>query len=150
MPWNSGLGSRDISARTMSLGSMPSCTTLTTCSTIGMSTPRSWAICRIAREDFTIFAESMLGKVVLTVTGDARSTLLRVPAAYKPMAPAIVVEASALDARTVRVAFSANYGFLEYVLGQLEGIVLAFHQVPITTIHALPQNGYALDVVHAL
>lgn len=106
------------------------------------------AMRQIAREDLKIFAESMIGRVVLAVAGDARSTLLRVPDAYKTMAPSAPATAVDLDPRTIRVLFDPHTGWIEYTLGQLEGIVLAFKGSPVTTVHAVSNRGFAFDVVH--
>lgn len=106
------------------------------------------AMRHIAREDFKVFADSMVGKVVLTVAGDARSSLLHVPAAYKAIVPAAPVRTTELDPHTVRLVFEPLMGFIEYTLGQLEGVVLAYDGNPLITIHALPKGAVQFDVVH--
>ncbi len=107
------------------------------------------AMRRLAREDFRVFADSTLGKVVLTVVGDAGAALHKVPFAYSKMAPGpweIVSET--VDASTVRVEFRATYGTWEYQLGQLEGVVLPFGGSPITTVSEPGPRVVRFDVRH--
>jgi len=112
------------------------------------SLPGREALRQLAREDFRVFAESMVGKVVMTMAGDMRGTLIRVPDAYKATVPAAKVHAVDLDPNTVRISFEPLMGFLEYTLGQLEGVVVAFDGSPVTTIHAMKNGGHEFDVVY--
>lgn len=108
------------------------------------------AVRRLARDDFDIFAASTFGRVVLTVVGDARSALHKVPYVYSKVAPGHVsVRAEDLDAHTVRIEFDPNYGSWEYQLGQLEGIVVAFGGRPSVRIHELPDRLLRFDVTYA-
>lgn len=102
----------------------------------------------VARDDLRTFAASMFGKIVLAVAGDARATLLRVPDAYKHVAPGPRVRAEELDASTVRVLFEQHRGIPEYLVGQMEGVVLAFGHTPTVTVRALPGTTLAFDVRH--
>ncbi|HKU43867.1 MAG TPA: DUF2378 family protein [Polyangiales bacterium] len=106
------------------------------------------AVRRIARDDITIFSSSMFGKIVLSLIGDVRSTLHRVPEAYQRIAPGPWLEVEDLDARTARVTFHRYHGSIEYVLGQLEGIVLAFDRTPSVIVQRLNPETLAFDVTH--
>ena len=103
---------------------------------------------RVARDDFRIFAASMFGKIVLAVAGDARATLLRVPVAYEHVAPGPAVRAEELDAATVRVVFERYHGIVEYLVGQFEGVVLAFGHTPRVIVRKLADATLAFDVRH--
>ncbi len=86
---------------------------------------------RIAREDFDAFAESIFGRVVVALAGDARAALHRLPSVYERVAPgAWQVSTEDIDDRTVRVRFEGLYGPWCYSVGQLEGIVMAFDSTP--------------------
>jgi uncharacterized protein (TIGR02265 family) len=103
---------------------------------------------RLAREDIATFASSVVGKVVLAMARDARSTLHRMPNAYAGMAPDTRIHVVDLDPRTARVVFEPHQGIVEYTLGQVEGIVLAFEHDPVVTLRDLGKGGVAFDVVH--
>ena len=101
----------------------------------------------LGREDFSVFASSTLGKVILAAVGDARSALLRTPYIYMKMAPGDwSVTGEELDARTIRIEFAPVYGTWEYQLGQLEGVVMNYGGEPMTTIHELPGKKIQFDV----
>ena len=101
---------------------------------------------RLARDDMATFADSVIGKVVLAMAGDARSTLHRMPNAYAGAAPDTRISVVDLDPSTVRVAFEPHHGMVEYTLGQVEGIVLAFDGRPLVTLRELKHRGVAFDV----
>lgn len=102
----------------------------------------------IARDDLATFAASMIGKVVLSLAGDARTTLLRSPDAYARVAPGAGVEAAEVDVRTVRVVFTGYRGMPEYTIGQFEGVVLNFGGAPTTVLRDLGGDRLAFDVTH--
>lgn len=102
----------------------------------------------IARDDITTFSTSMFGKIVLALIGDVRGTLHRMPEAYQRIAPGPWLEVEDLDSRTTRVTFHRYQGSVEYVLGQLEGVVLAFQRTPTVTVHRVGPEILAFDVVH--
>ena len=110
--------------------------------------PAREAVRRIAREDMAIFAKSMFGRVVLAFGVDARNTLHRVPDAYTRIAPGTTVHTVDLDARTVQLEFEHPRGLLEYVMGQLEGIVLHFGAEPITIVRRKSIDTVAFEVAH--
>jgi uncharacterized protein (TIGR02265 family) len=102
----------------------------------------------VARDDLATFAASMIGKVVLGLAGDARTTLLRSPDAYSRVAPGAGVESMDLDARTVRVVFTGFRGMPEYTIGQFEGVVMSFGGRPTTVLRDLGSDRLAFDVTH--
>ena len=105
---------------------------------------------RLAREDFNVFAESTLGKVVLSVVGDARSALLKIPLVYSKMAPGDwEVSARDVDDGIVRIEFNPLYGSWEYVVGQLEGVVLYYSGSPRTTVTEPAEYHLCFDVRHS-
>lgn len=103
----------------------------------------------LGREDFSVVAESTLGKVILAVVGDAQGALLRAPFIYMKMAPSDwIVTGESLDARTVRIEFAPVHGSWEYLLGQLEGVVMKFGGEPVTAIRELPGKKVQFDIRH--
>jgi uncharacterized protein (TIGR02265 family) len=104
----------------------------------------------LGREDFSVFAASTLGKVILAVVGDTRSAFLRTPFIYMKMAPGDwVVTSEVLDEKTMRIEFAPVYGTWEYLLGQLEGVVMNYGGDPTTTIRELPGKKIQFDVAYA-
>jgi uncharacterized protein (TIGR02265 family) len=101
-----------------------------------------------ARDDLATFAASMFGKIVLALAGDARTTLLRTPDAYKRVAPGPRVRADDLDPTCVRVVFEEHRGIAEYLVGQLEGVVLSFGHRPTVVVRQLAETTLAFDVTH--
>lgn len=112
------------------------------------SQPLPEAMRRIARDDFATFSASMFGKVLLSLIGDARSTLHHTPDAYHRIAPGPRVRVEDLDARVTRLTFEGHRGSLEYTLGQLEGIVLAYQRLPTVIVSRMSSDTLAFDVVH--
>jgi uncharacterized protein (TIGR02265 family) len=106
------------------------------------------AMRRVARDDIGTFSSSMFGRIVLTVIGDARASLLRVPDAYHRIAPGPIVQAEDVDPRTTRITFEGYRGSFEYVLGQLEGVVISYGQMPVVTVHRPVGDSVRFDVVH--
>jgi uncharacterized protein (TIGR02265 family) len=85
------------------------------------------AVRRIAREDFDVFAQSVLGKVIVALVRDARTALHKVPEVYQRVAPGDWnVAVSDVDDATVGLEFHGLPGVWEYQVGQLEGIARAF------------------------
>jgi uncharacterized protein (TIGR02265 family) len=104
----------------------------------------------LGREDFSVFAASTLGKVILAVVGDSRSAFLRTPFIYMKMAPGDwVVTSEELDERTIRIEFAPVHGIWEYLLGQLEGVAMNYGGDPTTTIRELPGKKVQFDVRYA-
>jgi uncharacterized protein (TIGR02265 family) len=106
------------------------------------------AVRRLARADLATFSNSMLGRIVLAMAGDARSTLLRVPDAYARVTTGGPVFAHELDADTVRVEFQKFYGLRDYQLGQLEGVTLHYGGKSRITRHDLSPDHVTFDVRH--
>lgn len=85
--------------------------------------PPREALRRVARDDIRVFADSTLGKVVLSVVGDAKKALLTMAGVYKKMASGEwTIRSAELSARQVRIEFVGLYGMWEYQLGQIEGV----------------------------
>jgi uncharacterized protein (TIGR02265 family) len=104
----------------------------------------------LGREDFSVFSASTLGKVILAVVGDARSALLRTPFIYMKMAPGDwVVTSVDLDGKIMRIEFAPVHGTWEYLLGQLEGVVMNYGGEPTTTVRELPGKKIQFDVAYA-
>lgn len=110
--------------------------------------PLTEAVRRTARDDFQTFSNSVFGKVLMTLVGDPATALKYLPDAYARVAPGPNVWTEELDARTMRLMFRRQRGIIEYTLGQLEGIVIAFHRTPIVTVRRLEPETLAFDVVH--
>jgi len=106
------------------------------------------AVRRLARDDLATFSNSMLGRIVLAMAGDARSTLLRVPDAYARVTTGGPVHALELDADTVRVEFQKFYGLRDYQLGQLEGVTLHFGTTSGITRRDIGPDHVIFDVRH--
>jgi hypothetical protein len=53
-----------------------------------------------------------------------------------------------LDERTVQLDFEHPRGLLEYVMGQLEGIVLHFGAEPVTTLRRKANDVVSFEVAH--
>ncbi len=111
--------------------------------------PLSEAVRRVARDDMETFATSVFGKVVMTLVGDPLSALRHLPDTWARMAPGPNVWSEELDARTIRIVFRRHRGIVEYTLGQLEGVVLAYNRAPIVTVRRLAPETVAFDVVHS-
>lgn len=85
--------------------------------------PEGEAVRRMARDDIHTLAESTVGSVVLSMIGDARSALLRLPFVYSKMANASwSVTARELDDGRVQLDYEGFHGLWSYQLGQVEGV----------------------------
>jgi uncharacterized protein (TIGR02265 family) len=103
---------------------------------------------RVARDDFLVFTDSQLGKVVMSAVGESvRAALLKFPEVYMRMAPGDwVVRGEELDGSTVRIEFIPLRTSWEYQLGQLEGMVLHFGVSPTTTVSEPAPRHLCFDV----
>jgi uncharacterized protein (TIGR02265 family) len=113
----------------------------------------SYSLCegirRLSRDDFRVFAESNLGKVLLSVIGDAHSALLRAPQIYEKVAPGPWrITGHELDAASVQIRFAPIIGPIEFQLGQLEGMVLSFGQSPRVRVRTEDDGSATFDVHH--
>jgi uncharacterized protein (TIGR02265 family) len=111
--------------------------------------PLTEAVRRVARDDFQTFGTSVFGKVLMTLVGDPHTALKHLPDAYARVAPGPNVWTEDIDARTIRLVFRRHRGIAEYVLGQLEGIVMTFDRHPIVTVRQLEPETLAFDVIYA-
>lgn len=83
------------------------------------------AVRRRARDDFQVFGNSTVGKVMLAIAGDPKAALMRVPEAYRLTVKGQEVKAEELG-EGVRLTFLRHFGSWEYSVGQVEGIALHF------------------------
>lgn len=110
---------------------------------------RCEAVRRLARDDFTTFAESMIGRVSLRLIAGPRSALLRMPGIYEAMAAGEwQVKATELDAVTVRIEFESFFGVWPYQVGQLEEVVVRLGGRPEIDAHRPHARALTLDVRH--
>lgn len=84
----------------------------------------------LARGELDVFGESTLGKVALSLLRDPSAALMRYPEVFRVLARGPDATAERREAERVVITFSRYYGALEYAMGALEGIVLAFDQEP--------------------
>ncbi len=108
------------------------------------------AVRRVARDDLQTFASSIIGKVVLALVADVRSTLLRLPDAYARVTVGGYATAEELDAQTLRIEFHGYHGMVDYTLGQMEGVVLHYGGVSNITCNEVEPNHIVFDVVHGI
>lgn len=88
--------------------------------------PLRESIRRLARNDIDVFADSMVGGVMLAMVGDARSALAKLPLAYAAtLRSSMKLRVEQLD-DGVRITFDPHFGRWEYQLGQIEGVIAAF------------------------
>jgi uncharacterized protein (TIGR02265 family) len=110
--------------------------------------PLSESTRRLARDDIQTFASSTWGKVALTLVSDPRVALTSMPEAHTRAAPGPELRVEERDARTVRLIYVGYRGLVEYMLGQLEGVVLMFGRTPTVTIHRAGPDVLNFDVDH--
>jgi uncharacterized protein (TIGR02265 family) len=104
---------------------------------------------RLSRDDFKVFSDSTLGKVLLAVAGDAHAALLNLPSMYMKVATADwKITGEEIDKGAVRITFAPVLGPWEFQLGQLEGLVLAFGKTPSVRVVELPRSAVRFDVRH--
>jgi uncharacterized protein (TIGR02265 family) len=104
---------------------------------------------RVAREDFKIFSETTLGRVVLAAAGDARSAMLATAKIYTKLAGGPwEVRARDHAPGVVRLEFEPHPGAWEYQLGQIEGLVLHFGGHPRIGVEVLEGGHVIFDVHH--
>lgn len=108
----------------------------------------SEAVRRVAREDFAAFASSTWGKVALTLVGDPHTALLHMPEAFARVAPGPELRAEELGTKSVRMTLLRYFGLVEYMLGQLEGVVLAFGPPPTITIRQHARDHFSFEIEH--
>jgi hypothetical protein len=99
-----------------------------------------------ARDDFTLFTETTLGRVVLAAAGDARSAMLAMGTVYTKMAPGdwqVIVEEVGPD---VRVRWENIPGLWEYQLGQAEGLVQSYGTIPRILVSELGPRRIQFDI----
>lgn len=88
----------------------------------------------LARGEVDVFAESTLGKVTLALLHTPAEALLRYPESFGILARGPSAHATRLGPTQVRVTYPQYRGSVEYAVGVLEGIVLAFESRPTLTV----------------
>jgi uncharacterized protein (TIGR02265 family) len=83
----------------------------------------------LARSEVEVFVASTLGRVTFSLLRDPASALLKYPESFGVLAFGPKVRAEEAGGG-VRVVFEPYRGALEYAIGVLEGLVLAFDQEP--------------------
>lgn len=103
---------------------------------------------RIARDDFATFAASTMGKITLSLVGDPHAALLRMPEVFARVAPGPQLKTEERDRNTVRMVITQFFGLVEYMLGQLEGIVMSYSQMPRTRISKIGPEAFVFEIEH--
>lgn len=81
------------------------------------------ALRRLARDDVHVFADSMIGRVMMSVIGDTRRALAELPTVYDKVAPGPWGFAASADGdRGLRITIANHPGEWCYQIGQCEGI----------------------------
>jgi uncharacterized protein (TIGR02265 family) len=87
------------------------------------------AMRRLARDDVEAFASSQVGRIMLTLAGDARGVLLKLGDMYATAIRGGTVKAHDAGSGRVALEFQEFYGWLDcYPVGTIEGIVAHFRQ----------------------
>jgi uncharacterized protein (TIGR02265 family) len=93
--------------------------------------PLAEACRRVGRHDAEAFANTTIGRVMLTQVRDPASNLLLLPDVYGLILSHVRCRASMLEERRVRIDFERLYGTLDNLqIGTIEGIVLQYREVP--------------------
>jgi uncharacterized protein (TIGR02265 family) len=93
---------------------------------------------RFARQEVQSFASSLLGRVTWSLLGDPAAALMRYPDVFGVFSRGPTATAEKLDPRWVRVELRNAYFPVEYLLGVVEGIVMAFERSPRVGLEELP------------
>lgn len=91
------------------------------------SLPVPEAMRRLARRDFSTFAESSIGRVSLALIGDLRAAILKMPDLYAAVLRGGTMSARAVGPDQFELTFKDFYGWVDcYPFGQFEGLVQKF------------------------
>lgn len=93
---------------------------------------------RYARDEVRSFSSSLLGRVTWSLLGEPMTALLRYPEIYRVFAKGPTATAQRVDDRRVLIELRNAHFPVEYALGVLEGIVMAFDKSPRITLEDLP------------
>lgn len=99
----------------------------------------------LARGEVDVFADSTLGKVTLALLRDPGGALMRYPETFGVLAKGPEATSKRLGDRAVRISFTRYAGAIEYAIGVLEGLVIAFEETPTIDLDKNPA-GVILDV----
>jgi uncharacterized protein (TIGR02265 family) len=121
--------------------------TLAVCTRLHPTLPLREAARRVARADLATFARSTLGRVMLSMVGDAQDALLAFPAMHRQVLHGGSVVAERAGDRHVRLRYRDFYGWLDcYAVGTIEGIVLHHGRRPTLTLELEDDARGTLDV----
>lgn len=93
------------------------------------SSPRE-AVRLFAHDEVNSFAATMLGRVTLSLLGDPAAALLRYPETFGVLASGLTARAKRASKHQVDVELRGSVGPMEYAVGVMEGVVLAFRRRP--------------------
>ncbi|MCC6214768.1 MAG: DUF2378 family protein [Polyangiaceae bacterium] len=80
----------------------------------------------VARQDFLIFGETVIGRVMLAIVGDPISALTQMPAAYDRVVTGQKMTAARTGPSSARIEVIGEDDGWEYNLGQVEGVVMHY------------------------
>jgi len=103
---------------------------------------------RVARQDFAAFAASTIGRVTLSMIGDAGSALMKFPDMYRMVLTGGSVRAAPLDDATgVRLEYVDFLGWVDcYAIGTIEGLVLHYGRMPTIDVELLGEDHAIYEV----
>ena len=94
------------------------------------------AIRRLSRQDIEILADSMFGRVVMSIVGDARAAMMQIPRVYGVVTSGGWEFGVEPSDRGVAFWIDPHPGDWWYQLGQVEGIVRYYGGTARTIVHA--------------
>lgn len=100
----------------------------------------------LARGEVEVFASSTLGKVTFAMLREPGSALLRYPDVSGVLARGPNITSKRTNDRTVQVTYARYHGVVEYAIGAVEGLVLAFEEQPSLQVDIQPNGDLTLDV----
>ena len=100
----------------------------------------------LARGEIDVFAESTLGKVTFAMLREPGAALLRYPDAIGILGQGPSIAARRVAADHVLVTYPLYYGSVEYAVGVIEGLVLAFDASPCLEVAWASDRRLAVDV----
>jgi uncharacterized protein (TIGR02265 family) len=100
----------------------------------------------LARNEVATFFASTLGRVAVSMIDEPGAALLKYPETFGVLARGPSAAAERIGLRAVRVSFANYRGSFEYVVGVLEGLVMAFQQEPHLVVEARGDYRYVCDV----
>lgn len=100
----------------------------------------------LGRGDFTAFARSRVGTVLLSLAGDLPAVLERLPTVYAKVTSGGRVR-SERTAEGVRLSYEDFHGWVDcYTLGTIEGVVMHFDRKPRIRVHLESETDATYEV----